>query len=220
MCAVSMATPGPIVEDTVTDLRYLPLAADGFAFTTLSTSAWALSMRFCAGNDIFPTGACTMPVLSTRNSTLPALISLIACATFGVTVPVFGFGIRPRGPSTLPRRPTRAHHVGRRHDRVEVHPAAEDLLDDLVAADVIGAGVGGFLLLVGAGDGQHLLALAEPVRQHDRAAHHLVGVLGIDAEPHRQLDRLVELGELHLLNQGNRLLDRVRPVLRPARRRP
>src|SRR5436190_2360597 len=46
-----------------------------------------------------------MPVLSTRNSTLPALISLIACATFGVTVPVFGFGIRPRGPSTLPSRP-------------------------------------------------------------------------------------------------------------------
>ena len=47
-----------------------------------------------------------MPVLSTRNSTLPALISLTACVTFGVTVPVLGFGIRPRGPSTFPSLPT------------------------------------------------------------------------------------------------------------------
>src|SRR5688500_4176714 len=106
MCAVSIATPGPIVEDTVTDLRYLPLAAGGFARTTLLTSACALATRFSVENDVLPTGACTMPVLSTRNSTLPALISLIACATFGVTVPVFGFGMRPRGPSTLPSRPT------------------------------------------------------------------------------------------------------------------
>jgi hypothetical protein len=57
-------------------------------------------------NDVFPTGAWTMPVLSTRNSTLPALISFTALAISNVTVPVFGFGIRPRGPSTLPRRPT------------------------------------------------------------------------------------------------------------------
>src|SRR6185503_1860124 len=106
MCAVSIVTPGPIVEDTVTDLRYLPLAADGFALTTLSTRAWAFSTRFRVGNDIFPTGALMMPVLSTRNSTLPALISLIACATFGVTVTLVGFAMRPRGPSTLPRRPT------------------------------------------------------------------------------------------------------------------
>ncbi len=49
MCAVSMPTPGPIVEDTVTDFRYFPLAADGFAFTTLSTSACALSIRLCDG---------------------------------------------------------------------------------------------------------------------------------------------------------------------------
>jgi large subunit ribosomal protein L1 len=47
-----------------------------------------------------------MPVLSTRNSTLPALISLIACATFGVTVPVFGFGISPRGLMPNPKTGT------------------------------------------------------------------------------------------------------------------
>ena len=47
-----------------------------------------------------------MPVLSTRNSTLPALISFTALAMSTVTVPVLGFGIRPRGPSTLPSLPT------------------------------------------------------------------------------------------------------------------
>src|SRR5215831_11717116 len=47
------------------------------------------------------------PVLSTRYSTLPALVSLTAFFTSGVTVPVFGLGIRPRGPSTLPRPPTK-----------------------------------------------------------------------------------------------------------------
>src|SRR3954464_15254382 len=97
MCAVSTVTPGPIVEDTVTDFRYLPFAAGGFALTTESTSAWALSIRLCVGKDVFPSGAWMIPVLSTRNSTLPALISRMACATLGVTVPGLGFGITPRG---------------------------------------------------------------------------------------------------------------------------
>src|SRR4029453_8363172 len=98
MCAVSMRTPGPIVDDSVTLLRYLPLAADGFALTMLSTSAWAFSTSEAAGNEVLPTGAWMMPVLSTRNSTLPALISLTALAMSAVTVPAFGLGTRPRGP--------------------------------------------------------------------------------------------------------------------------
>src|ERR1041384_2647318 len=106
MFVVSMRTPGPIVDDSVTLFRYLPLAAAGFAFTMLSTSACALAMSDAEENDDLPTGAWMMPVLSTRNSTLPALISLIALATSTVTVPVLGLGIRPRGPSTLPSFPT------------------------------------------------------------------------------------------------------------------
>src|SRR5262249_1368467 len=106
MCVVSMRTPGPIVDDSVTLFRYLPLPAAGLAFTMLSTSACAFAMRASLANDLLPTGAWMMPVLSTRNSTLPALISLIAFAMSVVTVPVFGFGISPRGPSTLPSLPT------------------------------------------------------------------------------------------------------------------
>ena len=90
----------------MTLFRYLPLAAAGLALTTLSTRAWALATSLAVSNDHLPIGAWTMPVLSTRNSTLPALISRTALAMSVVTVPVFGFGIRPRGPSTLPRRPT------------------------------------------------------------------------------------------------------------------
>src|SRR2546421_90637 len=101
-----MVIPGPIVEDIVTLLRYLPFAADGFAFTTLSTSACAFSIRLWDANETLPTGAWMIPVLPTRNSTLPALISRTALAMSMVTVPVFGFGIRPRGPSTFPRLPT------------------------------------------------------------------------------------------------------------------
>ena len=47
-----------------------------------------------------------MAVLSTRYSTLPALISFTALPTSKVTVPVLGLGMRPRGPRTFPSFPT------------------------------------------------------------------------------------------------------------------
>src|SRR5659263_531895 len=49
---------------------------------------------------------CRFACLSTRNSILPPLISVTALATSIVTVPVLGFGMSPRGPRILPRRPT------------------------------------------------------------------------------------------------------------------
>src|SRR6266704_5246544 len=47
-----------------------------------------------------------LPALPTRNSTLPAFASRTARPMSNVTVPSLGFGMRPRGPSTLPSRPT------------------------------------------------------------------------------------------------------------------
>src|SRR5690348_18294412 len=90
---------GPIVEVSVIFLTYLPFAAAGFALTTALISACAFSASFAPSKLILPMGQCTIPALSTRNSTLPALDSLTALATSNVTVPVFGFGIRPRGRS-------------------------------------------------------------------------------------------------------------------------
>ena len=77
---------------------------------------------------------------------------------------------------------------------------------------MIGARLLRFALLVGARNREDLLALAEPVREHDRAADHLIRVLGIDTEAKRQFDRLVELRKLHLLHQGNGLFNRVRTL--------
>src|SRR5881296_2751110 len=48
--------------------------------------------------------------------------------------------------------------------------------------------------------------LANAVRQHHRTPHHLVGMLGIDAQPERQVDRLVELRRRHALDDRDRLV--------------
>src|SRR5260370_41900682 len=85
---------------------YLPLAAAGLALITLAITVVAVSTSFSGVKEILPTGTWTSAVLSVRNSTLPALISFTALAMSVVTVPVFGFGIRPRGPRILPSLPT------------------------------------------------------------------------------------------------------------------
>src|SRR5216684_3799569 len=79
--AASIWIPGPIVELSVILLMNLPFAAAGLALRIAESSAWALAARLSASKLILPMGECTMPALSTRNSTLPALISFTARAT-------------------------------------------------------------------------------------------------------------------------------------------
>ncbi len=67
---------------------------------------WKFSSSFSTANDAFPTGACRLPVLSTRNSIRPAFSSRTARPMSMVTVPAFGVGIRPRGPRIRPSFPT------------------------------------------------------------------------------------------------------------------
>src|SRR5271165_3725311 len=95
-----------MVDEITTLFTYWPFAVAGFALIILDISACALSVSFWASNETLPTGQWMMPVLSTRNSTLPALTSWTALTTSMVTVPVLGLGMRPRGPNTFPRRPT------------------------------------------------------------------------------------------------------------------
>ncbi len=64
------------------------------------------SSSFWLSKETLPIPAWMIPAFSTRNSTAPPLEAVTAAATSTVTVPTLGFGIRPRGPSTLPRRPT------------------------------------------------------------------------------------------------------------------
>ena len=101
-------------------------------------------------------------------------------ATLNVTVPALGFGMSPRGPSTRPSCAELTHLVRRRDEHVEVEPAILDLLDVLDAHE-IGAGVLRFARLVAGRDDEHAHRLAGAGRQHDRAAHDLIGVARIDA---------------------------------------
>ena len=92
-----------------------------------------------------PTPAWTIPAFSTRNSTAPPLASSTALATSMVTVPTFGFGIRPRGPEHLTETADERHHVGRGDAAVEIDLAALDLLDQILGPDDVGAGLLGLL---------------------------------------------------------------------------
>ena len=150
-----------------------------------------------------------MPAFSTRNSTWPPLAALTASATFIVTVPSFGFGIRPLGPSTLPRRPTMPIMSGVAMQRSKsIVPPWTISIRSSAPTTSAPASRG----LVGLGAlGEHADAdrLAGALGQGDDAADHLVGVARIDAQVQRDLDRLVELGGGVGLHQRDRLIDAV-----------
>ena len=190
-----------MVDDTVMLRRYLPLAADGLALTMLSSNAEALSIRFCGGKEVLPTGDVDDPALVDAELDLAGLDLLDRLGDVDGDGAGLRVGHEAARPEHLAELAHDAHHVGSGDHGVEVRPPALDLVDEVVAADGVGAGVLGFFLLVGSGDDQHVLGLAEPVRQHDRAAHHLIRVLGIDTQADRQRDGLVELGELQFLEQ-------------------
>ena len=98
--------PGPWVVEIVIDRMYVPFAVCGLSFISCSSSARRFSASASGLNDALPNGVWMMPAFSTRNSTRPALSSATAFLTSAVTVPTFGFGIRPRGPRTRPILPT------------------------------------------------------------------------------------------------------------------
>ena len=221
MCAVSMPTPGPIVEDTVTDLRYLPLAADGFALTTLSTSAWALSMRFCAGNEILPDRRVHDAGLVDAELHLAGLDLLDRLRD----VRRDGAGLRVRHQAARAEHLAEAAHArascraSRRPRRSPSSRRGSSRRSRRRRRDRRRRPCASFCLSAPAIASTFLL-LPRPCGSTTVPRTIWSACFGIDAQPHRHLHRLVELGELHLLNQGNRLLDRVRPVLRPARRPP
>ena len=151
-------------------------------------------------------------VLSTRNSTLPALISEIALATSNVTVPVFGFGIRPRGPRTLPSLPTERIMSGVAMTASKsVQPPW--IFSTMSSPPTMSAPASfASRCLSPCAITSTRFDLAGSVREHGGTADHLIGVLGIDSEKHRQLDRLIELGERDLLEQTERLIQLIRPL--------
>ena len=80
------------------------------------------------------------------------------------------------------------HLVGCGDRGVEVQEAALDLLDQIVAADHIGAGGDGLLGLLAHREHRDAGGLAGAVRQAHGATHHLIGLTRIDAQTDRDLD--------------------------------
>src|SRR6185436_5041278 len=84
----------------------MPLVPAGLNLFNASISDRKFSLRASSVKEARPIVHWTMPALSARYGTCPAFAFFTASATFGVTVPTFGFGIRPRGPRIWPSWPT------------------------------------------------------------------------------------------------------------------
>src|SRR5262245_25846654 len=191
-----------MVELTETLLIYVPLEPAGFALATASTNALMFSTRAFSVKLALPTPACTMPAFSTRNSTEPPLAPLTAPLTSMVTVPTRGFGMRPRGPSTLPRRPTRPIMSGVAMQRSKLIVPL-DTISTRSSAPTMSAPAA----LASSALAPRAKTATRAVRQIADAANHLIGVLRIDAEVHGNFDRFVELGLGGLLHELHGLVD-------------
>ena len=95
-----------------------------------------LSASFGASKLSLPTTACTLPALSLRNSTLPALYSLTVLADVGRHRAGAGRRHQAARAEHFAQRADELHHVRRGDADVEVGPAALDLLGQVLLADV------------------------------------------------------------------------------------
>ena len=130
---------------------YRPFALVGFGADELvDQPRGGFSISACSSNDFFadddvdvaccdPSGTPTLPRPDVRDGRL---------AMSMVTVPVFGFGMSPRGPEDTTGLADHGHHVRRGHRRVEVDGALDDVHRRALAADHVGAGLGGLTRLV------------------------------------------------------------------------
>ena len=170
-----------------------------------------------------PIGTWTTPRerVSARYSTRPPLNSVTARPTSVVTVPVFGLGIRPRGPSLRPSRPDLAHQVRRGDGDVEVHEPAVDAGHQVVGSHHVGSGGPGRLGRLPGGEDRHAHLLAGASRQGNGPPHHLIGPPRVDAQADGHLHRLVEAGVAQAAGQVEGLTGPVRlvPVETLVRRR-
>ena len=138
---------------------------------------------------------------------LAALDRLNRLGDFGRHRPQLGVGHQAPGAEDLAQPSDHAHHVRRRDTAVEIDLALFHLFRQILRADHIGAGVRRLLRLVALGEDGNANGLAGAVRQAHDAAHHLVGVTGIDAEIDRNFDRFIELGLGLFLDYLDRLGD-------------
>jgi hypothetical protein len=205
-----------MVEARFTFFTYLPFAVEGLAFTTASSKRLRVLAQVVGRErdlaDAYVDDA----------GLVDAVLDLarLRLADGRRHVEGDGAGLRVGHQAARAEHLTEltdeAHHVGRGDDRVEVEPAALDLRDHVLAADHVRAGLLGLFDLLALRDDEHAHRLADAVRQHDRAAHQLVGLARVNAQPHRQLDRLVELARRDLGDFPDLRQPLVEAVLAPS----
>ena len=187
----------------------MPFAVAGFARTSAWMSASAFVKSASSLNETLPMRAWTMPAFSTRYSTLPALASRDRRLHVEGDRPHLGVGHEAARAQDAPELTHLPHHVGRGDHAVEVHEALLDLGHELLRAHEVGAGRLRLLRLLALREDQHPERLPGAVRKHHGAADHLVRVARVDAQPDREVHRLVELGRGRLLHEGTRFDERV-----------
>ena len=87
-----------------------------------------------------------------------------------------------------------------------------DLGREVVGTDEVGAGIAGLLGSLTGGEHGDSNVLAGAGRQGDGAAHHLVGLTGVDPEADGDVDRFVERGLGGALHDPERFDGRVELV--------
>src|SRR5262249_49322308 len=208
--AGSTFTPGPMVEEIATRLMKVPLAPAGRAFCTASANALMFCTRWSAGNDALSTPRLPAAGLLHPNPHRAALGALDRVGHVHgdrADLRVWHHAARAQH---FAEPADQRHEVGRGDAAVEIDVAALHFFHEVLGADHVGAGGFGFVGLGAAREHRHAHAAARTVRQVDDAAHHLIGMARVDAEIHRYLDRLVELGLGPLLDHLHRLFERIK----------
>ena len=178
-----------MVVETVADFTYLPLAAAGLARSTAWIRASALACELLGAERHLADGGLHDAGLLGAELDLTGLELADRLGDVRRHRAGLGVGHQAARAEHAAQAPDHPHHVGGGDDGVELQPAALDLLGQLLAADEVRARLFGLAHLVAGREHQDAQRLAGAVRQHHGAAHHLVGVLGIDAQAHGHVER-------------------------------
>ena len=203
--------PGPIVVETVMTRMYVPLAVAGLARTSVSISARALS-RELARRRTRPCRCGRGRCPPSRRGTRPCRpwlahglgdVERSPCRPWGSAS---GRADRARGRAGRPGPSCRASRSRGRSRSASPGSSRRSSSAPTKSAPA----ARGLLRLVALGEHEHAQRLAGAVREHDRAAHHLVGVLRVDAEADGEVDASRRTSpSLRLADELARLVDRV-----------
>ena len=208
---MSSLTPGPIVEEIAARCRYVPFAPAGLAFVTASTKARIFCESWDSPNETLPTEPCTIPAFSTRNSTEPPFEATTAFGDVHRHGADFRIGHQAARAEHLAQTSDERHHVRgavamqRSNSIVPPCTAATKSSAPTTSAPALRASSA----FAPRANTPTRNVRPVPLGRLDDAAHHLVRVLGIDAEIRREFDRLVEFGARAGLDHLHRLVERI-----------